>query len=116
MTGDAALHSSLSHELLSELVHGGPGLPSARERWVSLLQHRSPHVRIAAETALLRALRPQASPADALVAAPPRAPHRVPQFGMTEPKRHCLRCFGHDFWVDTAGRLHCDGCEPLQTV
>jgi hypothetical protein len=108
-TGNHALSSAL----LRELIEGGPGLPPARERWAALLTHRSPRVRLDAEVALLQAQcrNPRLEPA-----SDPPAPRHVPPFGVTEPKRHCSVCFGHEFWIDGQRRLHCDHCEPMPTV
>jgi hypothetical protein len=107
-----------ARQLLMELLDGGPDLPPARERWLSLLRDPSAQVRLATEVALIRLLRVelQTQSQGEAAARRPRRPHRVPQFGLTEPKRHCLRCFGHDFWVDANARLHCDRCEPLVVV
>jgi hypothetical protein len=108
--------------LLDELVQGSAALPPARERWIALLTHRSPSVRLAAEVALMELVRSQPLVPEPSAPEPPAArvrvktPHHVPPFGFGEPKRHCRRCLGHDFWVDVEDRLHCDHCEPLPTV
>jgi hypothetical protein len=118
VTEPAARPQPFVTQLLMDLLDGGPDLPPARERWLSLLRHPSGEVRLATEVALIQLLHAQLqveSSGEAPVRRP-RRPHRVPQFGLSEPKRHCQRCFGHDFWIDSHGRLHCDRCEPLAVV
>jgi len=116
MTSDPATGPLIPAQLLSELMNGGGDLPSARERWRVLLSDPSPEVRLAAEVALLAQFRAHHPDQPLPPSSHSRMPHRVPQFGFPEPKRHCLRCYGHDFWVDGQGTLHCEHCEPMPTV
>ena len=116
----AGLAPSFTRDLLESLVQGGGGLPSARERWVTLLTDPSPEIRLKAEAILLEALRNIERPSSrsidlrpAELLAPYEIPERAPRRREpSEPWRHCRTCFGHDFWFNRAGEIFCRACAP----